>query len=87
MTDELPLGLEWQPGVRQDITHKLNAAVPRFDGLNHLWIIASIWQVQPSTDGTVLDHENLMSMTGPVCLYCEQDWAPDLHPVCKGSTA
>lgn len=59
---------------------------------NHLWIVTSVYQVDPqqwrSDDPTVtpmLDHENLLSVAGPGCFYCEQVYTPLLATRrCKG---
>jgi hypothetical protein len=50
---------------------------------NHLWSMTGLWQVDPqqwsSGDASItpfLDHENLLSIAGPGCFYCEQVYTP-----------
>lgn len=49
----------------------------------HLWIVTTAHRVDPeqwrSGDPTatpMLDHENLLSVAGPGCYYCEQYYSP-----------
>lgn len=68
--------------------------VPDYDPRSgdHLWIVTTAYQVDPehwrSPDPTVtpmLDHENLLSVAGPGCFYCEQVYTPQLAKRrCKG---
>lgn len=59
---------------------------------DHLWVVTTAYRVVPeqwhSGDPTVtpmLDMENLLSVAGPGCFYCEQVYTPLLATRrCKG---
>jgi hypothetical protein len=50
----------------------------------HLWVIVGAWRIiNPATTkdptGEIhLDVENLITLDGPGCFVCEQQWTPDL---------
>jgi len=59
--------------------------IPNYDPRrgDHLWIVTGVWRVDPedwvSDDPTVeplLDQENLISVAGPGCFYCERYYTP-----------
>lgn len=68
--------------------------IPDYDPRSgdHLWTITGAWRIDParwtSPDPTVLpmlDAENLLSIAGPGCFYCEQYYTPLLASRrCKG---
>jgi hypothetical protein len=68
--------------------------IPDYDPRSgdHLWVITTAFRVDParwsSPDPTVtpmLDHENLLSVAGPGCFYCEQVYTSLLATRrCKG---
>lgn len=57
---------------------------------DHLWIVATMYRVTPENWGDkthtpMLDSENLLTIQGPGCFYCEQPWSPLLASRrCKG---
>lgn len=65
---------------------------PEFDPRTgeHLWIWIVVFRAQPQLIGDpthtpILDMENLLSVSGPGCLYCEQDYSARLAARrCKG---
>ncbi len=59
--------------------------IPLFDPRSgeHFWIMALAYRVDPKlfADGThtpILDRENLASVSGPGCYYCEQPYSPQI---------
>lgn len=61
--------------------------IPDYDPRSgeHLWVVAGAWRVTPdqwtSSDPAVtpiLDQENLLSVAGPGCYYCEAYYSPRL---------
>jgi hypothetical protein len=66
--------------------------IPEFDSRtgDHLWIVITSYRVNPAlmsdpTHTPMLDTENLVSVTGPGCFYCEQPYSPRLGSRrCKG---
>ncbi len=53
----------------------------------HLWVVMPMFQVDPTADRVELDRENLLTIEGPGCFWCEQPWSPELaaHPCTGGS--
>lgn len=54
--------------------------VPPFDpeAGEHLWIWAALFRANPGTETPMLDGENLLSVQGIDCYYCEQEYSPEL---------
>lgn len=51
----------------------------------HLWIAMAMYRVRPGQERYDLDTENLLTIEGPGCYWCEQDWKPGLEKLpCKG---
>jgi hypothetical protein len=54
--------------------------IPDFDPRSgeHLWITIAAYKVDPekslSGGPTILDYENLLSVEGPGCYYCESEY-------------
>jgi hypothetical protein len=69
--------------VRVDPLDRIPAYDPRSG--EHLWIVTGAWKVNPeqwhSPDPNVtplLDSENLLSVAGPGCYWCEAYYSPTL---------
>lgn len=46
----------------------------------HLWICVAMYQVVPTPNGKYfLDTENLKTIEGPGCYWCEQTWKPGME--------
>ncbi len=46
----------------------------------HLWIVSGAWRVGDNFDPTKqihLDTENLITLEGPGCMWCEEVWTPE----------
>lgn len=79
-------GIVYSTGIRVQGAHKLGAALPKFQG-RHLWIFAGVWEVKnPAADHQNFDMENLITMEGPGCFWCEQTWAPTIGSKCPGES-
>lgn len=44
----------------------------------HLWIVVPMFRVNPEAERVDLDGENLLSIEGPGCFWCEQPWTSEL---------
>lgn len=86
---------EWVPGPSQQIDSPSEIdRIPEYDPRSgdHCWLVITSYRVDPekftSPDPTVmpiLDHETLVSVTGPGCYYCEQLYSSRLAKRrCKG---
>lgn len=70
-----------------------NVPLPRAVGNAHQWVATMThaisqkavdnavagWMAGGHADGFELDHENLIAVTGPVCLKCHQHLTPATH--------
>ena len=66
---------------------KVHASFPEFNG-RHLWIFVGVWRVEnPAASAQNFDMENLLTIEGPVCLHCEQQWRPTIGSKCPGESA
>lgn len=50
--------------------------IPEFDKHSgaHLWTVISMYRWAPGTETPMLDMENLLSVQGPGCYYCEKPY-------------
>lgn len=70
--------------VKQQGAHKLHAEIPEFKG-RHLWCFFGVWQVaNPAASAQNFDVENLLTVEGPGCWWCEQQWKPTIGSKCPG---
>lgn len=53
--------------------------IPDYDPRSgeHLWMLLTMYKWNPPSAGKpiLLDHENLLSVDGPGCYYCEQQYS------------
>lgn len=74
-------------GVHQEAGNKYRASWPAFTG-RHLWVFLGMWQVaNPAARAQTFDNENMISVEGPACLWCEQEWRADIGAHCRGGAA
>lgn len=78
-------------GIYIDTNTVPKKELPEYDPRSgaHFWAMFGVWKIDPEkiTMGgkSYLDHENLMSIQGPACLFCEQLYTPYLATRrCKG---
>ena len=73
--------------IKIEAVHKHGAKMPEQVPGVHLWIVVGIWAVSEpkGQDKYHLDLENLLSLEGPGCFWCEEPWTPTLaaNP-CRG---
>lgn len=74
-------------GIRYEGTAKAHAQIPDPGPGEHLWIVIASHRVTPVEGGRYnLDHENLLSVDGPVCFKCELGCTPAVAASpCDGS--
>lgn len=66
-------------GPRVQAVGKYRATIPKVKPGEHMWIIAGVWRVRnPSAQDFELDMENLLTLDGPGCFVCEQDYTPEM---------
>jgi hypothetical protein len=61
--------------------------VPEFNprSADHLWTYLTMYRTDPTNELPMLDRENLLSIVGPCCFYCERGYSPLLASRrCKG---
>lgn len=75
-------------GIQVDVDRgKYNADPPPFEG-RHLWVFVAAWTTtDPVRERQTLDTENLLSISGPGCYWCEQVWTPTIGAHCAGDPA
>lgn len=77
-------GREWT-GTGQHIKVDAVDRIPEFDPRtgDHLWNVIAMFRINPAaaadpTATPMLDGENLLSILGPGCFYCEEVYTPRL---------
>lgn len=82
MSDEVELiatGVKQQGNPR-----KIHATMPEYVG-KHLWIFVAVFAVQePARSNQDFDSENLLTIEGPGCYWCEQVWKSTIGSKCPG---
>lgn len=61
---------EWLDQAQQDHTH--------------VWVASILHRIDPPLDGAILSADTIVMPPMVGCFICEQEWAPDLNPVCPG---
>ena len=82
------MGLEARStGLKVQARHKWRGEMPSRPPGEHLWVVVGAWTVDPTQQGDVhLDLENLRTLEGPGCYYCELPWSEALaNQPCKGT--
>lgn len=71
-------------GIKQQGRHKYHQPLPEFEG-RHLWAFFGVWRVEnPAAAHQNFDMENLLTVVGPGCFWCEQPWKPTIGAKCPG---
>lgn len=73
-------------GQYEHVASAHHAEFPKPVPGQHLWTLIGMWRIDPATLAAsgptaapvLLDHENLVSIEGPGCFWCEQPYSPDL---------
>lgn len=75
-------------GVKAEAIQHYKAEPPKQVKGEHLWIIAGMWRVNPvrcASQQVHLDMENLLTLDGPGCFWCEEPWEPGMERLpCRG---
>lgn len=79
------MGLEpIERGPRVEARQFSGAEIKHTPG-EHLWVCVSMFRVRPAEQKHFLDTENLLTIEGPGCYWCEKKWEPgDENTVCTG---
>jgi hypothetical protein len=66
-------------GYRQRVPGNFDR-VPEYDPRSgdHLWAVFSMYRVNPQAEEPMLDVENLLTVQGPGCYFCEEPYTPRL---------
>lgn len=65
-------------GLQQEAREKYHAEWPAHVPGQHLWMVLTMYRVVPPRERYDLDMENLLSIEGPGCLWCEEPWSEGL---------
>jgi hypothetical protein len=63
-------------GMSVEAAHRHHASIDWQPG-QHLWTVLGMWKVRPEHDQFLLDTENLLTIEGPGCYVCEQEYTPE----------
>lgn len=77
-------------GISQEAVHKHHSAGwPEPEPGKHLWTVTGVWRIaDPSVARYNLDIENLVTIEGPGCLWCEEPWtAEGAAALCPGDAS
>lgn len=78
------IGIATGTGIKQQAISKYHAEIPAFNG-RHLWVFAGVWMVaNPARQQQVFDMENLLTVEGPGCFWCDALWTPTIGAHCPG---
>lgn len=83
---------QWVGTGHQQFVAEPPDRVPEFDPRSgdHLWVVLTMYRIDPSgfADASrtpMLDTENLLTVQGPGCYFCEEPYTPRLASRrCKG---
>jgi hypothetical protein len=75
-----------QVGPKVQAIHKHRAELPKQVRGQHLWVVTSLYKVTPKPLGEYfLDMENLLTIDGPGCFWCEEMWSEHINnKPCRG---
>lgn len=74
-------------GIKADIgTSRSRKPLPVPRPGEHMWVVVAAWRVtDPASPRFELDTENLLSVDGPGCFVCEEQYTPRIaYRRCKG---
>lgn len=71
--------------MQQGDPRKIFATMPEPNG-KHLWTYVAIFKTaNPAREHQDFDTGNLLSIVGPGCFHCEQQWNPTIGSKCPGA--
>lgn len=72
-------------GPTAEAKQRYNAKLPEHVPGQHLWICMAMYRVRPYATKHFLDLENLLTIEGPGCYWCEQPYRPGMEATrCEG---
>lgn len=74
-------------GPKCEAIQHYGAKIPEQVAGQHLWIVVAMYQVKRPKAGmqVIMDMENLLTIEGIGCYWCEEKWTPDLEKQkCRG---
>ena len=73
--------------VDVNAVNRYNQDVPQTPG-KHLWTFVGVWKVDnPVATRQLFDSENMLTVVGPGCFWCEQQWSPTIGVKCPGDAS
>lgn len=64
--------------VRVDVTRFATTDLPERKPGEHLWVVLAAFRVKPDSPQMQLDAENILTIGGPGCFWCEEKWTPEI---------
>lgn len=61
--------------VKIEVVGYHGRALPKRERGKHLWVVLTMFAVRPGAGRFDLDRENLLTIEGPGCYWCEQPWS------------
>ena len=71
------VAMRLEVGPKIQAKTKYNGEIPEYAG-EHMWVMVSLYQVTPNNERYDMDMENLMTIEGPGCYYCERSWTEEV---------
>lgn len=66
-------------GLKVEAAQRFHTTIPTPAPGQHLWATFGVWRVaDPAATRFHLDLENLLTLEGPGCFLCEQQYTPEL---------
>ena len=66
-------------GVIVEARQHTHAKLPEHVPGEHLWIAVAMYRVRPDQQKHFLDTENLLTIEGPGCFWCEKPYQPGME--------
>lgn len=66
------------------VGHKFAAKLPEREPGKHLWVALAMFSVNPGLERHFLDAENLITIDGPGCFWCERHYEEAKGTPCTG---
>lgn len=80
----------YSTGLNQEVMSKHhNQDFPVPEPGKHLWVVSGAWKINdPEQSKHHLDMENLLTIEGPGCLWCEKQYSKELAAqLCEGDVS
>jgi hypothetical protein len=67
----------------ESINHIYGKDMPDFSGI-HLFVFVGVWLADVKHNRQVLTPDNMLTLAGPTCYFCEEEYAEGVDPACPG---